>query len=640
MRTLNLTEDLILTDGTFQVVGSTGSQYRLKNLATGERSIRHISDIVASLVDLPPLCEASPRAILALSDRDREVVTFWSEHVEEFITGYHPRMKTPAPQYDPAKTTQNERIDAKVRELNRAGKAASRATLLRKEKAFLEGGPAALIDGRKHREVAPLAQVLESVHDSMTAVLGRQGNKSTVTRSRLFDLMGQDLVQKYGQDVSLPSRATLYRHTKTLSNGRGISGRATTRRSIAGTPDATYTTHRHVLPGQEVLVDTQTMDIQVDTPQGPQRPMLTIMIDSATRCIISMTMRLRATKGYDHALLLAQALVPYQSRPDRSEHRALLTLLNPTRTFLTEAERQRLERMRPFIFPRKIVTDNGKDYLSEVFLSACQKFGIDIVQSAIHTPTDKAVVERTFRSITTLFVQTLPGYIGSSPVDRGLAPKKGKKVPEAERLLTLATLTELLDDWVLNVWNDRPHGGLRDPLEPSEKFSPNQWFNATVDLAGVIALPLTRDDFIDLLPSTWRIISPVGVHHKNLQYDAVELHPYRNMPSNIPAKNNLWEVKYNPYDSMHVWVRSRENAWIECRRRGRDFMNEPHYADAHENVRDQERNAVAKQDAFNTGTGMPVGAIIPAVPVYDVSEWLNADITDLDMNEYDETETN
>ena len=30
MRTLDLTEDLTLTDGTYQVVGSTGSQYRLK----------------------------------------------------------------------------------------------------------------------------------------------------------------------------------------------------------------------------------------------------------------------------------------------------------------------------------------------------------------------------------------------------------------------------------------------------------------------------------------------------------------------------------------------------------------------------------------------------------------------------------
>ena len=641
MRTLDLTEDLTLTDGIYQVVGNTGSQYRLKNVATGERSVWHISDLLANLVDLPALCEASPRTILALSDSDREEVTFWSEHIEEVITGFHPRLSTPSPEYDPALTTQNERVEAKVLELRRAGKSASRATLLRKKKAFLEGGPAALIDGRKQRQVDPFAQVAKSVYDSMTAVIGRQANKATVTRSRLFELMGQDLVQNYGAAAKLPHRSSLYRHTKSLSKGRGTSGRATTRRSIAGTPDDMYTTHRHILPGQEVLVDSHTMDIMVRTAHGPQRPILTIMIDSATRCIVSITIRLKATKGYDHALLLAQALVPYQGRPDRSEHRALLTRLNKKRSFLSAAERLRLERMRPFIFPRKIVTDNGKDYLSEVFLSACQKFGIDIVQSAIHTPTDKALVERTFRSITTLFLEDLPGYVGSSPVDRGVDPKKGKPVPESERLLDLVTLTELLDDWVLETWNDRPHGGLRDPLMPSEKFSPNQWFNATADLAGVVALPLTREDFIDLLPSAWRTISPVGVQHKNRQYDSVELQPYRNLPSNLPTKNGQWEVKYNPYDSMHVWVRSRDNTWIECRRRDADFMNQPHFGDVHENLYNEERNDVAQQDAINRGVPMPAGTPLPETPTFETSGWDNADITDLDMNEYDdETDTN
>lgn len=73
----------------------------------------------------------------------------WSEHIEEIITGFHPRLSTPSPGYDPALTTQNERVEAKVLELRRAGESAPRATLLRKKKAFLEGGPAALIDGRK-----------------------------------------------------------------------------------------------------------------------------------------------------------------------------------------------------------------------------------------------------------------------------------------------------------------------------------------------------------------------------------------------------------------------------------------------------------------------------------------------------------
>ena len=99
-------------------------------------------------------------------------------------------------------------------------------------------------------------------------------------------------------------------------------------------------------------------------------------------------------------------------------------------------------------------------------------------------------------------------------------------------------------------------------------------------------------------------------------------------------------MKYNPYDSMHVWVRSRDNTWIECRRRDADFMNQPHFGDVHENLFNEERNDVAQQDAINNGVPMPAGSPLPETPANEVSGWDNADITDLDMNEYDETDSN
>src|SRR5690625_7667471 len=86
------------------------------------------------------------------------------------------------------------------------------------------------------------------------------------------------------------------------------------------------------------------------------------------------------------------------------------------------------------------MADNGMDYLTGTFLSACDMFGIDITRSAILTPTDKPNVERAFHTIKTRFVEHLPGNTGGSVDRRGLKP-------EDDDLLDIHTLAELFDRW-------------------------------------------------------------------------------------------------------------------------------------------------------------------------------------------------
>jgi putative transposase len=627
MRTLDINQDLILDDGTFRVTDRAGNRVHLQNVSTGEYSTVHLGDLLPRLTELPPLTIATPRVLDHLSPADRQKVTMWATHIEEMVSGIHPEFEHARPQYDPAKTSLNERVAAKTAELKAFGIKASRSTLFEKKALFAAGGAAALLDGRAHKQVGKLDKANTRLIETITSVVARRVSASTVTESELHRLVEAELALRYGPEVTVPSRATMYRYFEALF-GKKHTGKATTRRSQAGTPDRTYGTSRRMLPGQEVQIDSTVMDVLVMTKKGPQRPLLTTMIDVATRSILAYTMRLEGTKGYDHALLLAQALVPFAQRPDRSEHRALVAARFPQAHLLSPERRRVLEREYPIIVPRTIVTDNGTDYLSDVFRSACKKYEVDIIRSSIHTPTDKPHVERMFGSINTLFCQSKPGYTGGSVANRGRAP-------EREELLDLAALTELFDDWILSVWQNRPHNGLRDAYDSSETFSPNQWFNSHAPFAGDIELANTTDDFIDLLPSTIRTIGVTGVQHKNRYYDSVQLHPHRGIGSNRPHLGNKWEVKFNPYDVTRVWVRSLDNKWIECRWREAKAIFQPHFADITQNLHQQERNDTAYADADRAGTPIPANTLDPEVEISDHA-W-NPDVT-ITFDMFDEEE--
>ena len=53
---------------------------------------------------------------------------------------------------------------------------------------------------------------------------------------------------------------------------------------------------------------------------------------------------------------------------------------------------------------------------------------------------------------------------------------------------------------------------------------------------------LSGDDYVELLPATWRAVSSYGVKISNRVYDCPGLAPFRRQPSGVMRKRNLWEV--------------------------------------------------------------------------------------------------
>jgi hypothetical protein len=164
----------------------------------------------------------------------------------------------------------------------------------------------------------------------------------------------------------------------------------------------------------------------------------------------------------------------------------------------------------------------------------------------------KAIIERTFDSINTLFCQHVAGYTGRDVTRRGTAD-------ELQALWSMADLQELLDEWVLAGWQARPHEGLRHPFSPDKPCSPNDAYAALVSAAGYIPVALTGEDYIELMPAEWRVINDDGVHIDYRTYICDEIRPFRHLPSGVAGKGNQWEIHYDPYDVSRIWVRNHHD---------------------------------------------------------------------------------
>jgi Mu transposase, C-terminal len=108
----------------------------------------------------------------------------------------------------------------------------------------------------------------------------------------------------------------------------------------------------------------------------------------------------------------------------------------------------------------------------------------------------------------------------------------------------------------------RPHEGLRSPYMPGRELTPNEAYAVQVARAGYLPVPLSGEDYIELLPVRWRTVNDYGIVIGYRTYDCPGLGPCRRTASPATAMGGRWEVHYDPYDLSRVWVRGRDGHWI------------------------------------------------------------------------------
>jgi len=480
-------------------------------------------------------------------------------HLVEAQTGLPPDAGTgtaPRPEYDPKWHTLTERLQAKAAELSALGMAGSFRSIQRHHAAWREQGLWGLVNKRFTMNSSGLGRSDERLVAVLAELLAAQEKISTGTRGRIARQAGVLLAERFGPGVvPIPSKSTMYRLISVLSEGGYAFGPATTRRSQARKPQGPYTVSAADRPGQIVQVDSTPLDVLAILDDGVTgRPELTIAVDVATRTICAAVLRPVGTKAVDAALLLARMLVPEPMRPGWAESLRMSASLIPHARLMGIDARLEHAAAKPVVIPETVVIDRGKVFISETFLSAARTLGISVQPARPATPTDKGIVERTFSSINTLFCQHVAGYVGSNTTRRG---------EDVAAIWTVRELADLFDEWVIAGWQSRPHDGLRSPFMPERALSPNEAYALLVSRTGYLSVPLSGEEYIELLPVCWRRINDYGIRIDYRTYDCRDLGPYRRQPSGIAVQNDLWEVHYDPYDLSHVWVRdSRAAGWI------------------------------------------------------------------------------
>lgn len=579
-RTILIGQTIELIDGMYTLVGYEGVVFRLRNELTNEVVVLHQSELFRLMARGERLDALEEDSTTNEEDesttrkKKQKVLTSLQEaldrldadtvmlvpHLQELLDGTPVDGGELQAKYDP-RLPMTGRLQAKMKELDDLGMPMPYRTLQRRFQRFKDGGVAALGDKRTHgRKEETFARADERVIAALRRVLksyaGRSKTSYAIIRTDL-KLELEDEFPHPNDRPALPSTSSVERYVKMLSGNQDPTTSAELRATAALVPKHTFRKRAVTAPGDECQMDTSLFDAFVRMPDGSViRPHLTTLIDKRTRSIIGFNFTEGAPVGEDHAWLIARTLVPHALRPWSAQYAELELPEMPWAKFV-EGEDHKYDTYRPYIFPRRILVDNGQDYRGIVVLGACNRYGMHITETPPRTPTGKPHVERHFSTIKTMFTRHLPGYAGGNLAERGVKP-------EEENVLELRTVIELFDRWVAIIWQNREHEGLTDPLEPTFVHSPNSMYAASLEYTGHFMLPLGEEDYIALMPRTDRTVQVDGIAFRGRVYDSPYLAPMR-LQKDADGHSVKVAVHYDRHDPSQVWVLSpQDGQWITC----------------------------------------------------------------------------
>ncbi|MDU0314114.1 hypothetical protein RKE38_10495 [Phycicoccus sp. M110.8] len=461
-------------------------------------------------------------ALQGLTQQALERAQTLERHVREVATGFPTGVvgSEPRPEYDPAVTDLEGRVQAKMGELG-----TSRRTLFRHLAAWRADGLWGLVDDRSKRVADPLAGLDHRIVDAILDQADAERHQSTGTYSRFRRRLAARLAIS-APDLTLPPDSTLRPKVTFLVAGRYTFDNATTRRTHDRKPSKTYMHARADRPGQAVLMDSTKLDITAYDPVNDVdvKVQMTWAVDLNTRTIGAARLSPQAVKNVDAALLLADMLRPEPMRPHWQEELSVRLLGLPVGTLIDHDERFRGAAAKPVIYPETVLVDNDRVFVSDAFERGCELFGINDQSARVMTPTDKAAVEASFRSLGAKFSQHVAGYTGPNPVRRG-------DLTEEQARWTVAELEEFLTYYIVAIYQRTPHSALVAPAQPSRRLSPNQAYAASVTRCGWVAAPIADDMYFQLLPVRWVKIHPYGVNLNYRVHDDDILRYYARKPS-------------------------------------------------------------------------------------------------------------
>jgi putative transposase len=349
-------------------------------------------------------------------------------------------------------------------------------------------------------------------------------------------------VQKERRDLELPSHTTLRRRVADIRGGfTHLSANAKNRISELNVPDVAAVSRLATRPGELVLFDTTKANVWVKDPRTGRvsRLDVTLAIDLATRCIVGVAIT-HSTNKHAIGLCLADVLRPktaalaaeWTSSDDLPFNQPFIGRPDAFVCFHSAA-----------FHPEGIVADNGMPYVSEYFTAQCARLGIHYEPQRSYTPTDKAQVERVFRTIKDMFEALMPGFTGGSVYEKGVDAREEDLMSPAEYERRIRQCIDL--------YNHRTHEGLVLPDDPFVRVSPYTMFGILAGRVGAIPDVAFQHEWIRFLPSVAVTVRPSRVRVRRLNYKSRALRELQGDPAVL--KTGKLRVFYDPFDMRFTW---------------------------------------------------------------------------------------
>ena len=501
-------------------------------------------------------------------------------HMREVLTGYQRGSEAlalpgePRPEYGPG-AARTSRCQAKAAELG-----VSEATVRRMAHRFEDGGPEGLIDKRRLRRSDPLAGADPRWLDKARAVLSGCTDASRPTLALVLEQVAAQLEAEFGQgEVPVPGQTRGLQMLREITRGTSAFGGTKAKRQIAGRPPAPYGKLRALRPGEYLILDTTRLDVFAMDPVSLRwvQAELTIAMDQFDRGITGLRLTPVSTKAIDVAAVLFEAVRPLPEPAAgwvslQSAYRGLPGAVVIDASKLVGADGSPLL---PSVAAETIVVDHGKIYLSDHVMSACARLGISVQPARPYQATDKAAIERFFRTLGEQLLVALPGYKGPDVYRRG-------KNPEDKAFYFLHELEQIIRQWIDRCYHRQRHAGLRIPEVPGLDLSPLEMLAHGIAQAGYLQVPARPDLAFDFLQVQWRTIQHYGVEVGGLRYDGRVLNPYRNRTSPYAGRHaGKWPLRLDPGDVSRIWFQHPDDGtWHELRWEHADAVGGPFSSEA------------------------------------------------------------
>ncbi len=146
--------------------------------------------------------------------------------------------------------------------------------------------------------------------------------------------------------------------------------------------------------------------------------------------------------------------------------------------------------------PDAFYTDHGSDFTSRHIEQVAADLGVQLICSLPGKPRGRGKIERFFRTVDQLFLCHQPGYAprGSGPATAGL---------------TLAELERAFRDWLLDEYQQRPHG--ETGVAPAARWAAGGFLPRLPD-------SLEQLDLLLLTVPRARRVQPDGIHFQGFRY--------------------------------------------------------------------------------------------------------------------------